>query len=600
MSTDRIKQKLTSANSKNDVNKDGYVKVNLVGSKRLLPTNDIDKIVNASEQFKIERQRCKYYRIIGTINPTVSNCLFNLSDTSKNNAFTYSVFNQTIFLDKSYPPNNSPNDLEDITYSESIDANLKEKDGWFGYYNPNLNQRALCKFLDMEPKRERFSFIPDIEPYNASLGALPVKNWELTITYPKYTDTVHKMVNGGLWIIDIENVTVSTRPMTAFVTTCKHNLLAGDLVRITNTNGFDGDYVVYRVGLDNGDDKDYYFVIDIPNTGTLGTNARVKRLVNGVESEYYFRIFTKIKTKSTAIIEQDDYEVYRAGFSENFYNDPLYQFVFNEDIDVTDLTDNLGRPLSELYLTVIKTDSNQMFTQIKSGIETPFLSKLATSDNYPELKKVPLINRIHNGGNVSPSVPFTTHIPLENGINISSTNFYGDLVEYNKTTLKEYVLVDIMHRFNTINRETTNTLNTISGPPTALGVNAPTTLITLGPRYEGYYYKAHHQIKIREFSNYIEEGDVNLLDLPPYSIISTTGSYIWRDLLDIGFNESNEKPLDYPFLNGTHHMYQNYCFTVKRQDPYGVWGLITTTFPSDAIGDKITNKFKVNAADDVC
>ena len=97
------------------------------------------------------------------------------------------------------------------------------------------------------------------------------------------------------------------------------------------------------------------------------------RMFNGKDSEYYFRKFRKIKTVSSPIIEEDDYETYKLAFSENIFNDSITQFVFNEDIDVSDLTDNLGRPVSELYLTKIKTSSAGLFGGVSSGIETPFI-----------------------------------------------------------------------------------------------------------------------------------------------------------------------------------------------------------------------------------
>ena len=78
------------------------------------------------------------------------------------------------------------------------------------------------------------------------------------------------------------------------------------------------------------------------------------------------------------------------------------------------------------------------------------------------------------------------------------------------------------------------------------------------------------------------------------------GTYLWRDLLDIGFNESNTTPLDYPFLNGCHYMYDNYCFYVRRQDPFDEWGIFWSTFPNDPIGYVMTDQFNVNSEDDVC
>lgn len=598
---DRTQHKLASQESVTNVNTDTYLKINLEGSERLLPSNEINHIVDVAKRFDIERQNCKLYKILGTINPTVSNCLFNLSNPNNNDSFTYSVFNTISFLSRSYPEDNDITDEEDLIYRSSLTNYLKEKDGWFGYYDPNVSKKALCNFYDMEPKRERFSLLPDYSPFNPNTIGTPVpssvKNWELTITYPISADTKHKMVNNGLLLIDTNDAIVSTREMTAFAVACKHNLNIGDTVKITGTNGYDGEHIVVRTGLDNGDLKNYYFVIDIPpSTNILTSNSRIKKIVNGVESEYYFRLFTKIKTKSSPIIETDDYETYQAGFSENFYNDPIIQFIFNEEIDVADLTDNLGRPLSEIFFTMLKTDSNLLFSEVKSGIEVPFIPALNNSNSNVFLRDIPVISKIHNGN----TLPFPTHIPLETNLSINNQYFYGDLVEYNKSTLLEVILANVMHRFNTFNRDTPNPINYVIGPPLSPNGAPQTTATNLGPRQEGYYYKAHNLIKIRDLSNYIEEGDAQLDGLPTYSVLRDDGVYIWRDLVPIGFNEGTDKVLDYPFLNNSHYMYQNYCVKLKRQDPYALWGLFYSDFPSDSTGDRITDRFTVKSADNVC
>ena len=122
----------------------------------------------------------------------------------------------------------------------------------------------------------------------------------------------------------------------------------------------------------------------------------------------------------------------------------------------------------------------------------------------------------------------------------------------------------------------------------------------MGPRYEGYYYKPFHRIKIRDFSSYIEEGDEFTDNIPSYAVQLPDESYIWRDMLDIGTNESQETFLDYPFLNDAHYLYQNFCFNLKRQDPFGVWGLYYSKYPEDPVGDRITDKYIVKEQDDVC
>lgn len=595
MSTERTKQRLGNQTSKQSINTDTYLNINIEGKERLLPKNEINHILNVAEQFNKERQSCTYYKILGTINSTISNCLFNLSDPSNNDLSTYAAFNTLPFLSRSYPQDLDLNDEEDLTYSKSIDYYLKEKDGWFGYYDPDVSKKSLCNFFDMEPKRQRFSFLLDNEPYKSTNINDTVKNWELTITYPSNSDSEHIMVRNGLLIVDLKSIILSERQMTAFAVACKHNLSVGDIVEISGTNGFNGQHVVYSVGLSNGDLKEYYFVIDIPTNGDVSNNSRISKVVDGKKVNYYFRIFTKIKTKTSLKIENDDYETYQAGFSENFYNDPIIQFVFNEEIDVSNLKDNLGRPLSELFLSIFKTSSNNLFTNVKSGIEAPYISNLNNSDVLRYLLDIPVIQKIHNGINL----PYTSHNPLET-FNGFADSFYGDLVEYNQSTLLETVLSDIQHRFNTINRETNNTIQQYFSTTTSSNQLAQTSSLNLGPRQEGYFYKPHHLIKIRNFSNYIEEADSLIEAIPSYATLRDDGIYVWRDLLSIGFNDGEENILDYPFLNGSHYRYQNYCFNLKRQDPYAQWGLLYTNFPSDITGDRITDRFTVKNSENVC
>ena len=594
---ERTRQILKSELSAVDTNSNSYLKINLNNDQKLLPLDDINKVVNVAERFNVERNRCTFYRIIGTVDSTMSNPLFNLNDGSLSDKYTWSWFNTYDFLDNSYPRDNNNLDDTDYTFPVVLKNFLKEKDGWFGAYEPDKTKAALCNFYDVEPKRERFSLIADKDPYgNNGQNPTPVKNWEVTITYPDSSDKTHPMVNGGILITSVEQAIVSTRNMTAISVSCRHNLQISDVVRITGTVGYDGEYVVVRTGTDKAEYKDYVFVIDIPyNAGnSISINSRFKKVIAGVESEYYFRLFKKIKTRVSPVIETDDYETYNVAFSENFYKDAYVQIAFNEDIDVKDLTDNLGRPLSEIYLSFIKTSSNGLFTQIKSGIETPFNSELKNSNNITYLRKIPTINRIHNGG----TAPFNTHIPLEQNITINNGHFYGDLVEYNTNTLTEVVLADVHHSFNTVNRESNPNLTYT----TKVGVlpPVPTKTISLGPRYEGYHYKAHHLIKIREFSSYIEFGDEYTDNVPSYAITLPDGTYAWRDLLDIGVNEGSENALDYPFLNNAHYMYQNFCFNLKRQDPFGIWGLYYSKYPEDPVGDRITDKYDVKEQDDVC
>lgn len=557
---DRIKKILGASTSKVSVNSDAYLNVAVTGKERLLPLDNINKILDITEQFNVERQSSPYYRILGKVTPLISNVLFNTTGSVD----CWEAFSGTLFTN-----NTLDSDKADKTFGESIKTHLKEVDGWYGYFDPVISKASLCNFFDMEPKRSRFSLIPDLS--NES-----VKNWELTITYPYTADTTHAMINGGIKIIDAVPVTVGGKPMVGVSVPVKHNVVFGSTIRLSGTN-MDGDYEVKRIGLDNGNLKEYYFCIDAAGL-VVDEDSKMNKLYNETESQYYFRKFKKIKTRSSSVIETDDYEVYKLAFSETIFSDEITQFVFNEDIDVNTLYDNLGRPLSELYFTIIKTDSNGIFTNISSGIEAPLVLELNNANSNDHLKQIPVIQKIHN----VPTAVSETFTPLESDVSISSDEFYGDVVEYNVNTLEEVVLGKVYHRFNTVNRETTS------------------NSVVTGPRPEGYYYSAHNRIQIRNFSSYIEEGTETTANKPPYTTDLGNGRYIWRDLLEIGRVDIKKDLVNYPFLNGCHYLFQNYILDVKRQDAFDNWNLYYSQFPADPIGNTMTNKFTINSSNNAC
>ena len=171
---------------------------------------------------------------------------------------------------------------------------------------------------------------------------------------------------------------------------------------------------------------------------------------------------------------------------------------------------------------------------------------------------------------------------------MSNNDFYGDICEYSKYEAKETILLPVMHRFNTIDRETTVLKGITDG-------------VINGPRNEGYIYQPHYQIKIREFSNYVEQGDSSIVGIPEYAENLGDDRYLWRDFLDIGYNDGQEETIDYPFLNGAHYIYNNICFVVKRQDPFGNYGLLyTKSFPRDSSGKSVGDKFTIKNSGDAC
>lgn len=271
------------------------------------------------------------------------------------------------------------------------------------------------------------------------------------------------------------------------------------------------------------------------------SNFRVRRCVKGVKSNYYIRQFRKIPnlrgaeremteeeamhhSKFNGVFEayiadnaldpsnpnfQRDFnsEIYQLGFASNIYNDNITQITFTDGINVKGLCDNLGRPLSEIYYTIIKNNAgnevwynnteplytnksllkykdakdkfkekygvdydnykiefSHCFSKVTSGFEM-FVnaddseSAIGPIDYWKKLSSVRhianIINKGVNGGS-TPIVPDDISIPLEDNIKDTDTFFYGDLVEFNGVEFQEKTLSKVMHRFNTAQRETQN------------------------------------------------------------------------------------------------------------------------------------------------
>ena len=167
--------------------------------------------------------------------------------------------------------------------------------------------------------------------------------------------------------------------------------------------------------------------------------------------------------------------MYPSSFGVNYFNDNIAAYNFIKDININNLTDNLGRPLSELYLTIVKNDNDADPDSINSdyweakqqaaGLSTDFWTDItagySTENNINinyNVRAVKDIDYENNG-----ATWFTANAdPLGVG-NIDESNnvFMGDIVEYNENELWERTLEDIYHRINTTYRENLNAITSV-------------------------------------------------------------------------------------------------------------------------------------------
>lgn len=500
------------------------------------------------------------------------------------------------------------------TMKEAYTDNLAVKDGWYGFTNttnvniPNIkvgdewvtvnkvmNNNNACEFIDLYPDRSLFSFIPK----RNKLRRRVEKNWDFCLTYPYAEDremfnVVNKLPkelpesSGGCSVDIVEAKVVYTNigsELVQFKTRLRHTLKADDCVWLyygkdDTITKFPTKVKVVSIGTITGEEKTRYFSVKLSSIATKFGYAKklsdkIIRLKNadggvtngsetahfhykkdseGVECQYYFRKYKKLLNSKG---ENLDGEINKLAFGENIYGDRVAQLIFTDDIDVTDLRDNKGRELSELYLTLIKTNRghekwygksnytdediefSHCFGKVTSGIEMPWEEKDGLDDIDYNIRKLHNVNlkgiaAPYNKKSKAIWSDFLGSIPsvLEDDITESGfTEFYGDIVEFDPVNAKETEIEKVYHRFNTAQREdvsgkfadilydrldfddydkgvnakceegftvTKGYLNTGAQDGFVTEITADNEVILGNLNPEGYYYNPHYKVTLRE------------------------------------------------------------------------------------------------------
>jgi hypothetical protein len=486
---------------------DVFLDVNLEQNHKLMPIDTLQKTVSSYEVYLDERSKSFDYRVYGNIFLVGTNILCDFDGINGYESVVEAQY---------YDP-------ETELYRFTLDQVLINDNGWY-FYKDNI---LPCNRTELEPKKERFDLIKKDE-------------WSLFVTYAAEKNVQPLFFNGidikdGIALMGAADAEVDGKVLSFFACPLTHNLAAGDSVNIYNQNGFVKKCTVYQVGTaDNGYKKNVFFVdekIDFISNVMID-KYRFKKVVGEVESEYYSRWYKKLTSL-------DDYDAFRTSFSKNIYNDTNVSFVYPEGVDIEGLVDNLNRPLTELFVTVVKNKSSDFWGETLSAIN------VSISDiNYD-------FNKVYQGGILNPVETLTTTQDL----------FFGNIVEYNKMDMLEVELNFAVHLFNTQNR-LDNTL------------------------YESYYYKPHYRYQIKDLSEIIFKED-GLLTPPDYA---ETINLIkqWRAITNTD---------GYPYLNKHHYVYCNFNVFIKRQDPCDRYDIGSNALIAgkciDLTPSKITNIEKI-------
>jgi len=533
---------------------DLFIQVPLENTKKSIIEGDRTVLLNLEERFDHERQISTKFRIAGKI--------VNLFDnTVSGRCSNYSPFEDELYL---------INPTQTIIDAGGIVGNAV----WTGY-----------------PPYDEFNFfrtsgIPNHIPYHSKSAS--TYNWSAYITYPyanddnqimSYTDdetnvTLTFNVSDGI-PYSIKNRVVNGKNIISFYCGYKHNINEGDYIYLQTPVNGKNLLEVYSLGDQSYGNEDK--IINVYNYGFTGIEisdgymGNLKRVINPQNSgetmsKYYVR-------KHKTLTDVSNVDLTRMGFEQN--NFPVkkkleysaltpnqvtrisvkdgrgsFAYSFDKDIDIISLMDNLDRPITELFVTIINKGYMGYFNSpptngsATKGLEVGwgFNFRENVVDNWWSKQN------INNKDNID--VDFYT----KNGDNGNPIRFYfnkdlpigselkGDLCEWNEFQQREEVLSQMSHKYSF-----NPSVITTSGP-----VNLP----------DGYTYNPHHSISLRVYSDYIEVGDKNdVSGVPNYSFFSNyEGQWRWRDIYSYGFIDTDGNGVNNPFLNGEHYPFTEILF----------------------------------------
>lgn len=354
----------------------------------------------------------------------------------------------------------------------------------------------------------------------------------------------------------------------------KHGLAIGEYVELSQGFEYNGNntYQVYDLGNNTYGSDEYIFnLYNVGYTGNTffsgktGTFKRIVDIYNSGEtkSRYYVRNHKIISNAEDSIIT-------RSGFEENGYaNKSSYQLsaltpnkvanifqyqssftyntTFERDLDITNILDNNGRPISEIFATFQWVGYFGWHNRLQRGWQLNLTS--GTTNSWFDFSNTDAIetnsnlvySRVDRGLNNTPPnyFNFTVNLPRQSGDTI-----YGDFCEFNDSEQLERVISPYMNKF---------TYNQIL---------FTTDLTTNQTNPNGYYYQVHFPVRIKTFSNYIETAAPNTVTgVPSYAYFSENQNlWLWRDLYAYGFIDEDNRGVDFPFLNEAHYPFGNITF----------------------------------------
>jgi hypothetical protein len=614
---DRFRQIIGRFKNKVSVDVDTSLNVGLETTTRLVKTNanPINSIIGQDDQFELERDESSLYRINGRLNIITANELTKGNDTYRSTVDEdwdplFDVFESPIGSgtyvktpnnwiqqicypsdkDESFPVWDTNKPISFGLKVESLDTNnpsgnrgllvvntiqkhkLSEGDYiHINYINGDINYQGIHKVFELghngQDTETSVTLDTSFKGGNGTYGNMMyikrVVNSSDNDAQYRNSDTINTFINS-----DITGGTNNTDYI-KITTVNEHGLGVNDYVEIRKggTSFIKGLHIVQSV-IDN-------FNYTIKSNETIpSANGYTYRRMDGTPSDYYVRYFE--------LLTGNDYEMYPASYGSSIYPETSYNefgisngtwlFHLNKDLNTGGLISHRNGIVNELQVCMLKRSGSLPYDWSDVTSHWDFNYRIAnTTTGVPngiDATRLELVSKNVNGG------VGTIEKGLRRTLTTVGSKYIGDISEYNRKEVKERVITDVIFRFGIrsgiINNNNTLVAGTISENPDL--IDGTETETTANSNLEGYYYKPFKKVEVRKFSNYIENADPedNVVGIPADFELYSDGSMAWRDLLQDGFIEESTNGVDWPFLNGRHHIYLNHCVYVRRQSPYVV------------------------------
>lgn len=576
---DTTKIVLGSKRFQGSIDTDLLINVTLDATGKEMEEFDRNVVVNLAQVFDDERQSSSIMRPSAEIDFLFHNAY---SGTTSLGNLNYTPFTNNLFYVNA---ENSFGSVNWSGYPQYFEFDMIRTDNNVSGYTTNSGTTS--------PHVEFFNKSATTYNWTQYISYAFENDYNKTLQYYRTpTNTLTWQSGNGIPFYIINPFFMNGRKLISFVCPVEHNLSEGEFVEldITGWNGYNGNKVfqVYSLGNDSfGSEK---FIFNIFNNGftgnsfsnsSEGTFKRIIDINNSAETKsiYYVR-------KNKIITDISDTILTNAAFEQNIFNNKRqyeyssltpdttakitkkegcqsYLLSFSRDIDISLYRDNLNRPITELYFTII---NRGYFGWFNKPMNTSVPASPALREGYKfnlEFGVSPYWSLLNQSVNKT-NIPTNSYNRTLNGnqftfyyneILKSGDTIDGDYCEFNQFEQKERVISEIYHKF-----VYNNDLFVIDYIYNANPIN----LINIIPNPQGYYYQPHHKLQLRVYSNYLEEGTIENVDgCPDYSYYSNyKDSLIWRDIYTYGFIDDEGYGVDYPFANGTHYPSNKIIFRV--------------------------------------